>query len=405
MALRKTKLKAKALRADRSVGPRGAQARSQLDGLAKLVESFDGVAPAAELLHDVVAVPTVFPAFDWRVEVGGLPVGSISLIYGPSSEGKTPLAIGLGRSFLERGHLFHLIDAERSTPAAWMRQMLGSFYDHPGFTMPEQIGSYEHVRAGVRRWCEGIARAREQGLVAEDTAGLCVVDSIGQLLPEGAWEEMGKTATVKAEAERAAAKDKPKRWRPKGYTDGAGKRLGQIQAGANSVWVKELTPLLADTRCSMAIITRESVEQEGLVTVIRSIGGKDLRYGSGLWLRVESSPWNHAQGNEKVLVGHRHTVQILRSKVGPKRERYNEAWFRTSNGAAMPEGFARPADVLELGRALGAVEERGSHVYFDGESLGNGEPAVVRKLCEDEALAAALEAACRARFPKVGGEG
>lgn len=371
--------------------------------MAEVVKTFGDARPASSLLREVSAVPTIFPVFDWRVEVGGLPIGKIVLVHGPSAEGKTPFTIGLGRSFLARDHFFDWIDAEHSTDAKWMRQMMGPLYTHPGFTAPQSIGGYEKVRAHVRRWCEGIGEAREKNRIPEDTTGVAVVDSIQNLLPEGVWDELRKSSTLAAEKARAAAKDsKRRKGKPKGHIDGAGGRVGQIQAGYNAAWVKELTPLLAETRTTLVIITRERAEEgEGFFSdeVITTIGGKDLKYASQLWLRIISEGVWHKKGDDPAkLAGHKHTIEIRRSKVGPHRHKIMSAWYHTSNGLLCPEGFDSARDVLDLGRELAVVEERGSHIYFDGEQLGNGEANVLTKLREDAGLLAALELECRKKF-------
>lgn len=388
------------------VAARASVARSNLKGMAEVVKNFEGLCPAADLIREVTVVPTIFPYFDWRVDVGGLPVGSIALVHGPSAEGKTPFVIGLGRSFLEGNHFFNWIDAEYSTPATWMKQQLGPYYNHIGFTAPKHVGTYEHVRSLVRRWCDGIGEARIKGLIDDDTTGVCVVDSISQLIPESAWDEMRKSATPKAEAARAAAKEKPvrgRRQKPKGHIDGAGGRLGQIQAGYNAIWVKELGPLLYETRTSMVVIARETLEEgEGMFAddVVHVGGGRHLKYGSGLWLRAVSDPVWQKKGDEKgIIVGHKHTIEIRRSKVGPRREKMPVACYHTSNGAVCPEGFDRARDVLELATDMTDVlTMKGSNYYFTGEHLGNGVPATLERLRAEPELCATLERECRSRF-------
>jgi hypothetical protein len=383
--------------------------RAKFAEMTKVVDRIEGVRPASRLIREIEVVPTIFPAFDYHVDVGGLPTSTIVLVHGPSAEGKTPFVIGLGRSFLERNHFFNWIDVEYSTPAPWMRQQLGPYYEHPFFTAPVKIGTYENVRSLVRRWCDGIGEARNRGDVPEDTVGVCVIDSISQLIPETAWDEMRKAATTKAEAAKVAAMEaaakgkKPRRGaKPKSHIDGLGGRLGQIQAGYNAVWVKELRPILYETRCTMVVIARETlVEGEGFFAQEEAHvgGGRHLKYGSDLWLRAVSDQVWQKRGEENLFVGHKHTIEIHRTKFAPKTEKIPEAYYHTSNGVACPEGFDRERDVLALASEMGGIlDERGSNYYFAGEHLGNGVPATLEKMRTDHALAAAIELECRSKF-------
>lgn len=58
------------------------------------------------------SVPTIFPYYDYATKIGGHPIDRFGVVHGPSSEGKTKFALGLGLSFLKRQHFFGLVDAE-----------------------------------------------------------------------------------------------------------------------------------------------------------------------------------------------------------------------------------------------------------------------------------------------------
>lgn len=397
----KSKKKPKAAAGGSPAAARAAENRDQLAGMRSVVGSLKTAAPASEVIREEEVVPTIFPHLDHRLEVGGLPVGRIVLVHGPSSEGKSPFVIGLGKSFLLRGHFFDWIDAERTTPAAWMRSLMGSLYKHPGFLAPRNIGSYEEVRAHVREWCEGVGRARKNGDVSPETRGVLGLDSIRKLVPKKIWDELAK-AVAADEAEEAA---KPKKsWRkdsPKGGVDGLGGRAAQIKAAFNAAWTDELVPLAHEHRVSFVIIGRESVEKA--VTrfesdVINVGGGRALLFDSSLWLRATDEPIQKVQEKGPPLVfGRRHAIAILRSKVGPRREKYPEAYYHTSNGTVSPEGFDLARDLVELGLELGAVKLAGSYYSLagDGEVLGNGLDAALSRLRADAGLASVLDQACR----------
>ncbi len=375
--------------------------RGQLDAMSKVASSIVGLKPAHEVVREDEAVPTIFPQFDFRVRLGGLPVSRICLVHGPSSEGKTPFVIGLGRSYLERDHFFNWIDAEHSTQASWMRTLLGPYYEHPGFTAPQNIRTYEDVRAGLRRWCEGIGEAREKGVIDKNTRGVAVIDSIRKLVPKALFDELSKMAAkaVGESAEKSGGRFN--KGKPKKHIDGAGGRAAQIKAAFNSALVDEFIPLLAETQTSLVVIARETKEAaEGFFDqdTFKVGGGEALKYDSSLWLRItDKKLWDEVGGGEVELAGTRHEIQIERTKHGPRLASRAVAAYHTSNGARSPLGFDRARDVFELALELEVITLKGAHYSFETNKLGNGKPAALKGVREHVAL---IEAACRERFPK-----
>ncbi len=371
---------------------------ARLDAMADLIKRIGDARPASEVLREERVVPTIFPIFDQQIGVGGLPVGRVILVHGPSSEGKSPFGLGLGRSFLERGHFFDFVDAERTMTAEWTRSLLGEYFESGAFSAPTKIGMYEDVRAHVRRWAETIAEARGKQ-IPEDTTGVVVIDSINKLVPEALWKELSKSTGA------VGGDDTGKSWRKgkqKPGIDGMGGRAGQIMAGFNAAWMNEVVPLMADTQTTMVIIARESVEKgEGFFAddVIKVKGGNAIKYDSSLWLRIVDSPtWQKAPGEEKsVLVGRKHKIEIRRSKVGPRQEKIPEAAYHTSNGIVSPEGFDRPRDVFELAGEMGVLTS-GPYFKFEAELVGHGEPKALEALRENQDLCFRIEEACRAKF-------
>ncbi len=400
MAVKKIKVAAEA--AGSEMGPAASRAmvkKPMWDAMAEVVKKIGDTRPAAEVVREERVVPTIFPVFDKEIEAGGMPVGRVILVHGGSSEGKSPMAIGFGRSFLERDHFFDFIDAERTTPAEWMRALMGDHYDHPAFSAPDKIGMYEDVRSHVRRWAEGIAEARIKGHIPEDTTGIVVVDSINKLVPKSLWDELSKNL-----APSDSDSGDKKSWRKgkaKPGIDGMGGRAGQIMAAFNAAWMNEIVPLMAETQTTMVLIARESVEPgQGMFAddIIKVKGGNAIKYDSSLWLRVTDSPTWVKTGEKSDLVGRKHTIEIRRSKVGAKKEKIPEAAYHTSNGVASPLGFDRPRDVLMLAEDMGVVELSGSYYKFDGSQLGQGSVKVLEKMRADPGLCERIEAACREKF-------
>lgn len=306
-------------------------------------------------------------------------------------------AVGLGLSFLMRGHFFGFADAERTTPQTYVRQLMGDYADHPGFSaLP--ISTYEQARGSIREYCETISTARLKGHMPPDTTALVVLDSIRKLVPKKLWDELAKA--VKADAE-----DEPKKrvskfgGKAKGV-DGAGGRAGQIKAAMNAAWVDELIPLLADHRIAMLIIARETVEDgEGFFAdeVVTVGGGVAINYDSSLRLRMLRQFIHEDLGSEKKeLVGERIRMHVMKTKVSFKEERTPSACFHVSNGRLCPEGFDLGRDCFELGLELGVVAQSGSNYRFQDVLLGKSARAALEKLHVDPVILRELEAAIRA---------
>src|ERR1019366_4191038 len=155
---------------------------------------------AREVLHRVRAVPTIFPAFDWKVRVGGCPIDRVIMIHGPSGKGKTKFANGLGLSFLRRGHMYALIDAECTTPLPWLEPDFGRYADAAQF-IASRPDTYEQAVDDVRKIATGLAEARAAKKVPADTTCLFVVDSIGKLVPQDIQDRVKKHA---AESEKGS---------------------------------------------------------------------------------------------------------------------------------------------------------------------------------------------------------
>lgn len=347
--------------------------------------------PRAEVIRNVEAVPTIFPQYDDVTGVGGQPISRFTLVHGPSNEGKTEFALGLGYSFLRAGHFFGLADAERTTTDKWVRSLMGEVADHPGFqALP--IKTYEQVRDSVRHYCDTIASAREKGDLPHDMTGLVVIDSIRKLVPKKLWEELAKLQGD----EKKATKGK-KRGAPKGI-DGFGGRAGQMKAALNAAWVDELIPLLADTRMSMVVIARETKDGDADPWV----GDKDWKVGGGSALFYEASldvritrGWT--KDSDGRILGERHKLEIWKTKIAGKQTKVPIGHFHTSNGTLTPAGFDMARDLIELGLDLEVLELAGSWIKWpEHGNIGQGVDRSVVALYKNPELLSALDQAVRA---------
>lgn len=367
--------------------------RKRLSQMSKVAERFGKWRPAVEVIRYVEAVPTRFIQYDHTVGVGGHPIARITLVHGNSNEGKSEFALGLGESFLRRDHFFGLVDAERTTPLPWVQSLMKGLERHPGF-MALPATTYEQVVGEVRRFCETIAQARASEELTPDTTGLIVVDSIRKLVPENLLKKMLKEVGDDEKPKRGQKAAK----KTKGI-DGMGGRAAQVKAALNAQWMDELVPLLADTNTAMVIIAREYDNPDpGMYARPWKLGGgKALFLDASVDIRVSRSWVYEGKDEGKVVVGERHSLDVHKTKVSGKVEKVPTAYYHTSNGVLVPEGYDAQRDVLELACDAGLVQRTSNGWYTWGKvRLGNGEGNVVKRLHSDPELFAKVEADARA---------
>lgn len=370
--------------------PSFAENRAALKRMASVAKRIDGWRPAAETIRRVQAVPTRFLQYDHRLGIGGHPIARITLVHGPSNEGKTAFVLGLMESFLARDHFAGFVDAERTTPLPWVQTMMRGLETHPGFlALPAR--SYEQVVGGVRKFCDTIGEARAKKEIDEQTTGIIVVDSIRKLVPEGLLKKM--LAAVKADDEKVRT---PREKKAKGI-DGAGGRAAQQKAALNAQWMDELVPLLADTNTAIVIIAREMDDPDaGMFDRPWKIaGGKALYYDASVDVRVVRSFVKDGEGAEAPVVGERHRLEIHKTKVAGKATKVPAAYFHTSNGVLVPEGFDAPRDVLELGTDSGLITQSGAWYIWGKKRIANGRANAVKRLHAEPEFFAAIEADVR----------
>lgn len=369
----------------RVVAKHPARTLDRLKSLERVASRFQSWRPALEVLREVRSVPTIFPQIDRVVRVGGWPIERLSLLHGPSNEGKTLLLLGVGLSFIRRGHFFAHIDAEYTTPGGWLLNLMG---DAAKSTLFQALRprTYEETVDAVRSFCETIGEAKEKGELDPETTGLVGLDSIRKLNPKGLLEKLSREGSDGDGEGRGRFKKKP------GGVDGMGGRAGQIKAALNAAWVDELVPLLGQTGTAMIIITRETDEgADPFGEGFKLGGGKALKYDSSLVARVQRDKWINDE--DGVLGGERHSVQIYKTKVEGKSEKLPECFFHSSTGEleGIPFGFDLPRDLLELAVELGVVKLGGSSYSFKGERIGQGITRAVRALHANAPLLEQIE--------------
>lgn len=369
--------------------PEGARAAEK--GLSALEKRFAAFRPASAVLTRILAVPTRFIEFDHATRIGGWPIQRACIIHGPSNEGKTAFSLGLCGSFVEVGGMADLVDAEHTTTADWARELLGSIADSPRF-LARRPASYEKCVDDTRKIHREVKEARAAGEIPEHASLITVVDSLRKLVPED----------VIAKIKKSGASGE------KGSVDGMGGRAAQIRAAMNAAWLDELVPLLDECRTAWVAIARESEDPEASMwdrkfgNDYKVQGGKAVVYDAALRCRIERDSWTTVEvGGKKLVIGERHKVTILKTKVGGKEDRATVAHFHTANGRQSSPGFDRARDVVGFALRCGVMEMAGNRVRWPSREKASsfaGRESAINGLREAEDDLAMLEAECRAKF-------
>jgi recombination protein RecA len=361
----------------------------KIDVFAQIAARSKSYRPAREVLRRVRAVPTILPAVDWKLRVGGWPIDRVAFAHGPSIAGKTKFMHALGYSFLRRGHIYAPMDAEHTTPITWLEQLFGEYADSSRF-IASRPTTYEQGVDDVNRVAEAVAEMREKGRIPPETTCLFAVDSIGSLVPQDIQEKIRKHAAESKE----------------GSVDGMRGASGMIQAALNKAWLRQLVPLMSATGCAILFIVRETKKQNATAdekrfgTDWKVTGGESLMYEGSVEIRVSDAKIlrEDPEDYKSAMVGERHSVEIRKTKVSARQDKVEHAFFNTSNGAWTPEGFDRVRDLLELGIEFGLVKQAGAWLSFGGKRF-QGTERFLRK-AEPE-LVDELEAACRGKFGDI----
>lgn len=358
----------------------------QLSALSKRFANI-GIRPARVVLTNVKAVPTRFVQVDFATRVWGWPIQRCAVIHGPSNEGKTAFALGLCGSFVEAEGLAKYDDAERTTTSKWAEELLGktALSDRFHATRPE---SYEQCVDESRAWHKAVREAREAGEIPEAASAIQIVDSLRKLVPEDIL------AKIKKEGAGGA----------KGSVDGMGGRAAQIRAALNAAWLDELVPLTDTCGTAWICIARESEDPEADMwdrkfgNDYKVQGGKAVNYDAALRCRIERDGYvTIPDGDKKKIIGERHRVSILKTKVGAKEGRITVAHFHTSMGVTSPVGFDRARDVVELAARFGIVETGTGGTFWKGSRFRSYEK-LVEALTACDGDREELEESVRRRF-------
>jgi len=279
-------------------------------------------------------------AIDDAVGVGGAPEGRIIEIYGPESSGKTTICLSLIAQAQKEGHACAFIDSEHAFDPKYARN-LGIDIDNLLFSQPD---------------CGEDAIDLLETLILTNSLKVVVVDSVATLVPRAELEgemgesHMGLQARLMSQALRKVAAIAKKAKTVVLFTNQLRSKIGvvygspEVTAGGN------------------ALKFYASIRMD-----VRKIGTKDEK---GKKFSMSDSEGESAHANTI-------RVKVVKNKVAPP-------FSIAETDIYFGKGFDKHSEIFVMARKLDLIERKGGWYSYEGETIGQGEPAVLEALRNDE---------------------
>ena len=270
---------------------------------------------------------------------GGIPRGRITEVYGKESGGKTTLALHIAAQAQKSGLNVAYLDMEQSLDPVYMAA-LGVDWDSLILSQPDTA---EEVFTVLDK------------LTGTGEVALIVVDSVAALSPRQEFEGDYGDANV-----------------------------GSI-ARVMSQGLRKLNPLLAPSNTAILFINQlraniGGYSPQGPPPDITT-GGKALRFYASLRLEINRTGALKAGDN---IIGATTKVKSVKNKTFAP---YKEATFDIIYG----RGASRGSSIIGKAVDLGIIKKSGAwYTSADGESLGQGKPAVIELLDTNDVLYAQI---------------
>lgn len=315
------------------------------------------IAPLGEMnTVDVETVSTGSVVLD-NLAGGGFPVGRIVELFGPESSGKTSIALNAISYVQKKGGQALFIDAEQALDPKYAK-ILGVDTDRLGLT---QLIIAEQVMYTI------------QEMIKSGTLDLIVVDSVASLVPQAEYDEPDKVTMA-------------------------------LLARILSKHLRIIAKLANDHRCTV-ILLNQIREKVGVMygNPEDTPGGRALKFYASQRIKI-SRVGQYKEGSE--VLGTEVQFRIVKNKIAPP--------FQVGKTIlTFAKGINRPAEIIEVGSDVGAIEKVGNtqwlptenaerfadrYVVEDGKvKIGTSKKACIEALLEDEEL---FEAAA-SRMEKV----
>ncbi|RKX32693.1 MAG: recombinase RecA [Verrucomicrobia bacterium] len=271
-------------------------------------------------------------SLDLALGIGGVPRGRVVEVFGPEASGKTTLVLHVIANAQKAGGLAAFIDAEHALSPRYA-QAIGVNLDDLLVSQPDSGEEALNIA---------------ETLVRSNTLDVVVIDSVAALAPRAELEgDMGDS------------------------------HVG-LQARLMSQALRKLTAAISKSK-TCCVFTNQIREKIGVMfgNPETTPGGRALKFYATV--RMDIRRVATIKDGRGQPVGNRCKVRVVKNKLAPP---FTEAEF----DILYSEGISWQGSVVDAGINLGVLEKRGAWFSFEGEQLGQGREATVRRLKEDPEL-------------------
>ena len=301
----------------------------------------------------VDAVPTGVVSIDEAIGCKGIPRGRIIEIYGPESSGKTTTCHKIGAAF--QNTMFDIKDDNGNV----IGQRKG------------RVAMVDVEHAFDPKWATSIGMNINELIFAQPDYGEQAYDIVEMLC------KSGKVELIILDSVAAMA--------PKAEIEGTLEDNNQIgaQARMNSQAFRKLKGIVSDANCTL-ICVNQIREKIGVMfgSPETTPGGRALKFYASVRMDIRRTG-SFSVGDE--VVGNKTKVTFKKNKVAPP---FTVAEFNITFGLpAYPICGVDPySSLIEIAKAKKICTQSGSHVRYEGGSIGNGLAQAAATLATDPNL-------------------
>lgn len=283
----------------------------------------------------VPSISTGSVAIDVSTGIGGIPLGRVTMIYGPEAGGKTTLSLNVVKNALDSGLKVLYIDTENSLDYGYVHDVVKDSYDE------------ERLLIVQPETAEAAFMVAEAGI--EGKFNLIIFDSIASVAPD---EEMEKD-----------------------FDDGT----MMISPRLNGKFLRRNIHKIKANEIAFLMTNQVRDDIGSYFGGYSMPGGHALEHYTSLRIYISRSSAIENSDDEKI--GNYVNFVIKKNKVGKP---YRQATTNIIYG----DGINKYIDIISFGKLLGVIKSRGSYFGFDGDTIGS-KPGILNTadhLSEDQEL-------------------
>src|ERR1700704_4072980 len=288
------------------------------------------------------AVSTGSLGLDIALGIGGLPRGRVVEIYGSESSGKTTLALHVIAEIQKKGGTAAFVDAEHALDPVYAGKL--------GVDINELLVSQPDTGEQALEITDTLVRSGGVDIV--------VIDSVAALTPKAELEgEMGDS-------------------------------LPGLQARLMSQALRKLTGSISKSNTIVLFINQIRMKIGVMFgNPETTSGGNALKFYASVRLDIRRIG---AIKDHDEVIGNQTRVKVVKNKVAPP---FKQVEFDIMYGF----GISKTGELLDLGVKAGVVEKSGAWFSYDSQRLGQGRENAKQYLEANKDVAAAIQAALRAK--------